>query len=306
MRTNKQQYGILKVDTEVSSFEQDSFYKAFFRRLDSWSEALICRINQTLPFLADVICMLCCFILFTLITVFKVLPENDKSAYNRWMSGGQIGPNLLLSAFGVSIGFLIKRKERFLRLSHPYVLLSKSPQPASNTITAGTRATQFTALWKGLSNGDISLALLSLAAILSDILLIIIRGIPFSNAQTRPVYLASTYTCMAILAIIFLAQTRITFKQWQRKHVECPDTLAAVLMRLCASRFVEEKDDQELRNNKLGQKLTAGFGEDDELKQRRRYEGVDGERKYTFGCMVGLDGVQRCMVEEDLWARRRQ
>lgn len=301
----KERYGIIKLDNEVSSFEKEPFYKSVFRRLGSWSLGLVDHITQALPFLADVICMLCCFILFMLITIYKILPGKDDSAYNRWMSSGEIGPNLLLSAFAVSIGFLVKRKERSLRLSHPYVLLSKGPQPASETITAGTRATQFSALWKGFVNGDISLALLSLAAILSDILLIIIPGIAFSNAQTRPVYLASTYTCMGLLVIIFLVQVRITFKEWQRGQIECPDTLAAVLMRLCASRFVEEKNNHEEWGKELGPELVAEFGEDDEHKQKERYEGVDGQRRYRFGCMEGVDGVQRYMVEEDAWPRRR-
>ena len=301
----REQYGIIKLDSEVLALEKEPLYKSMSRRLNCWLVELVDTTTEALPFLADTICMLCCFLLFILIMIYKVLPEKDQSAYNRWMSSGQIGPNLLLSGFAVLIGFLVKRKERLLRLSHPYVLLAKGPQPASETITAAIQTTQFTALWEGFFNGDISLALLSLAAILSDIMLIIIPGIPFSNAQTRPVYLASTYTCMGILVIIFIVQVRITFKEWRRGHTECPDTLAAVLMRLCASRFVEEKNKQEERNKELGPTLVAEVEVDYEYKQKERYEGVNRERRYRFGCMEGIDGVQRYMIEEDVWPRKR-
>ncbi|KAK5085001.1 hypothetical protein LTR70_006209 [Exophiala xenobiotica] len=74
-------------------------------------------------------CMLCCSILFMLITIYNILPGEDNSASNMWISSGEVGPNLLLSAFVVSIDFLVKRKERSLRLSYPYVLYRKVRQP---------------------------------------------------------------------------------------------------------------------------------------------------------------------------------
>jgi len=169
------------------------------------------------------------------------MPSENKSTYNRWVNSGQIGPRPVISGFAVLIGFFINRRERLSRLSHPYNLLSRGPQPASETITAGTRATEFTAFWKGLYNGNISLALLSLVAILSDFMLIIIPGVPFSSAQTNPSFLASTYTCLGILVTIFLVQLRITYVESRKRNDQCPDTIAVVLTRLCASRFVEEE-----------------------------------------------------------------
>lgn len=178
--------------------------------------------------------------------------------------------------------------------------MSKGPQPATESITSGTQATAFTSLFKAFRGMDISLALMAVSVIFVDIVLILIPGIPQTAAQTAPVYLSSTYVCLFMLAVIFIAHARVTFKEWRRGHqIECPDTLAAVLLRLCASHFVEEKNSNEAHG-------TIEFGHDDHEKQHARYDGADGERRYRFGVMEGVDGVQRYMVDEDVWARRRK
>jgi len=57
-------------------------------------------------------------------------------------------------------------------------------------------------------------------------------------------------------------------------------------------------------NKELGPRLIEDLGEDNEHKQRKRYEGIGGKRRYIFECMAGVDGVERYMVEEVFWSRR--
>lgn len=301
----RQHYGIIKLDNEplpeklASEPRLATAWRHFNLKIEYFQDS----IHKNYPYLLNILSIMLALILFVLILVYRLLPgtDKDKSGFNLWMSSGGRGPKLLLSGFAVTTGFLVKRQERMLRLSHPYVLMSKRPQPAVDCITSGTEGTQFTSLFKSAKTGNITLALLSLAAILTDLLLILLPGIPWSAAQTRPVYKASTYCCLIILAVIFMAMVRVVFKQWQRgHHVDCPETLAAVLMRLCGSQFVEEKN----FNAEEHHHLMPSLGEDDESKQHRRYDGTDGQRRYTFGCMEGVDGVQRYMVDEDFWVRR--
>lgn len=301
----RQHYGIIKLDNDPLPENEASEPRlvASWRHVNLKIEHFQDRIHKNYPYLLDILSIVLAFILFMLILVYRLLPgtDKDKSGFNLWMSSGHRGPKLVFSGLAVTTGFLVKRRERMLRLSHPYVLMSKRPRPASDCITSDTCGTQFTSLFKSAKTGNVSLALLSLAAILTDVLLIILPGIPWSAAQTAPVYQASTYCCLIILAVIFTAMVRAIFKQWRRgHHVDCPETLAAVLMRLCGSQFVEEKN----FNAEEHHHLMPSFGEDDEDKQHRRYDGVDGQRKYTFGCMEGVDGVQRYMVDEDFWVRR--
>lgn len=300
----QQQYGIIKMCTPSQQpFTKELWLVSAWRRFALGQEKLFENVATSLPFLPDFICMSLIITMFSIILVYYLIPGVNvyKSSFNVFMSSGTYGPKIVLSGLGIGVSFFIKHKERDCRLSHPYVLMSKGPQPASECITTGTQATQFTSLFKSIKTGDISLALLSVAAIFADIILILTPGIPQTAAQTRPVYLSSTFCCLGLLGIIFLVQVRVTFKQWQRGHnIEAPDTLAAVLMRLCASQFVEEKNTIEASH------LVPEFGEDDRHKQRARYEGKNAERRYRFGPMEGVDGVQRYMVDEDAWLRRRR
>lgn len=299
VQDGQEQYGIIKVDSPTGSYfiSPDPWYVAGPRRFGLWWDNLTTHIGTLLPFFEDFVCMSIVVVLFAMILAYRLL--GGENLFNSWMNSGRIGPRIVLSALACCVSFLIKHKERNLRLSHPYVMMAKRSQPAAECITAGTQATAFTSLFKSMRNLDVSLALMAISVIFSDIVLILIPGIPQTPAQTAPVYLSSTYACLGMLAIVFMVHVRVTFKEWSRGHnIECPDTLAAVLMRLCASQFVEEKNSLEARC------LLPDFGQDDDAKQHSRYDGAKGERRYRFGAMEGVDGVQRYMVDEDVWERR--
>lgn len=300
----REHYGIVKLSTPPQSFEKDPYMVRLGRRFDFWWEGVVRSFEEHLPYASDFVCMLLALALFSIVLAYYLIPgTDDTNPLNNFMGKdkSRFGASFLLSMLAVSMGFLLKHKERAYRLSHPYVVMSKGPQPASQCITTGMRSTQYTALPKSIYSRDITLALLSMAAILSDMNLLLVPGIPWTPSQTAEVYKASTYGCLVILTIVLLVHARVTFKQWRRgHHVENPDTLAAVLMRLCGSRFVEEKNWQASH----GPISRSEFWQDDDQRQRLRYEGVEKERKYKFGCMEGVDGVQRYMIEEDVWPRK--
>lgn len=318
----KQHYGIIKLETlPQREFTRQASIKVAFDRFNSWAEITYDNINKDWPLLPDFLSIASTVILFSLIFAYMLIPGKDHRPFNNFMNSGQFGPGFLLTIHAVLISTLIKRKERLLRLSHPYVLLSKSPsKPASQTITAGIHGTQFDSIWKSFTSGDFMLAFLSLAAFFSDMVIVLVPGIPWTQAQTAPVYQASTYTCLALLGILFTVQVYIVFDEWRRRDMlqyDCPETLASVLMRLCASRFVEEKN---MHAGALGDKaweeqggrgrhssftnFFPEFGTDDEQKQKVRYEGINDVRRYEFSCMEGVDGVHRFMVDEDMHGRR--
>jgi hypothetical protein len=110
---------------------------------------------------------------------------------------------------------------------------------------------------------------------------------------------------LMLLGLIFAARARVMYKDWRRRRTEvydhCPDNLASVLIRLCASRFVEETTIQLSRaiEKEAGLSTRRGSAMEEEQEQRQRYEGVDGEKRYKFGLMKGVDGVNRYIVDLD-------
>jgi uncharacterized membrane protein YjjP (DUF1212 family) len=77
---------------------------------------------------------------------------------------------------------------------------------------AGTRGTRFTSIYDSFSKKDIFIALMSSAAVLCAALLAMLPGVPFTQAQTRNVYVASTWMCLVLLGLIFAAQARVMYK----------------------------------------------------------------------------------------------
>ncbi|RVX65779.1 hypothetical protein B0A52_10310 [Exophiala mesophila] len=303
------QYGIIRLDTPSKSgppsFVMPTMYKQSYDALQTMSRRIagvVGHVVETMPILPDLCSLALSISLFSLILAYYCVHTGP---FNDWMNS-RFGPTLLLTVMAILVSYLVKSKEQLLRLSEPYMLMAKDPsKPAAQTITAGTKGSQFESLYKSIKNRDISLAFMSTAAILSDLLLILIPGVPFSYAQTAEVYHVSTWFCIVILVLIFIAQVRITYKDWKRSsraHETRPETMASGLMTLCASRFVEDKnsrhDDQTDRD--VGVRTTTGSSVQDEQNQRLRYEGVMGERRYVFGLMEGVDGQRRYMVDEDV------
>lgn len=301
----REQYGIIKLNVLPQSFQKEPYMTRLGRRFDFWWENVVENFERKLPYASDFMCLFFAIALWSIVLAYYLIPGTDENnPLNQFMGRGKIrfGPSFVLSMIAVSMGFLLKHKERDYRLSHPYVVMSKGPQPADQCITAGLRSTQYSALPKAIRSKDFTLALLSFAAIISDLNLLLVPGIPWTSSQTIEVYRGSTYGCLTIISIIIVVHIRVTFKQWRRgHHVESPATLAAVLMRLCGSRFVEEKNNQAI----YGPASRTEFWEDDNARQRTRYGGADEVRKYRFGCMEGVDGVQRYMIEEDFWSLRQ-
>lgn len=302
----KEHYGIVKLDVPMSRsnvFKKEAFYKRAYRRVGALSDYFAEGMNASVPFLPDFLCMAFTIILFSLVLAYYCISApKGQNAFNDWMNSTKTGPGLVLTILGILMGFLVKRKERYFRLSHSYVLLGMGPTPAHKSVTSSTHTTPFDSVYKSATSGHTSLTLLSLAAILTDIILILAPTIPFRFNQIEPVYISSTYIVLTLSALILLIIAGVTYREYVTGHnyADCPENLACVLMRLCASRFVDEKNVMDEGPWKYG--ATADKNCDHDELQRVRYGGVDGERKYMYGVMEGLDGVQRYMVEEDVHA----
>ncbi|KAK4941313.1 hypothetical protein LTR10_018723 [Elasticomyces elasticus] len=303
-------YGLVRLDDAMLLANSHRQRRgARYVNINTFARTLIDKIPlrfRAIPFLSDALCLASIIILSAIILAYWCVSVGD---FNDWMNSGHFGPCTLLTVIAVMIQLMIKRKEQLLRVSYPYALLSKSPpKPAPETILAGIRRTPFSSVYKSFRAQDLSLASMSLAAILVDLVLVMLPGIPFTQAQTTDVYKASTWICLLMLALIFATQVRLAYKAWRgegRTGIHAPSTLAEGLRRLCGSRFVAENARHSFSRSMKETHATADekLGHDQELKQRLQYAGVIGEKRYRFDYMEGVDGVHRSMVEEEIYIR---
>ena len=137
--------------------------------------------------------------------------------FDVWMNDGTFGTSMFRTGQGDSIAHSKKRKEKLLRLSQFVRLVARrfrSPRRrASWQAPGGT----FQLRVRQCLQRDLIFAFMSTTASLSDLLLIMMPGVPFTQAQTREVFVASTWSCLLRLALIFIAQVRVSYIHLARK-----------------------------------------------------------------------------------------
>jgi len=124
-------------------------------------------------------------------------------------------------------------------------------------------------------------ATVAFAALLSEVLVIVMAGIPYHPSQIRFELLLCSYLSMAILAVMIITMILVIIWRWRLPHFpRRPNTLGAIVSYICASRFVE-----------------TGIGEHRPLISDKSGMGVqemalnNGIIKY--GKSRGIDGVER-------------
>lgn len=137
------------------------------------------------------------------------------------------------------------------------------------------------ALWPAIRNGHTVLALVTTAAILSQILTVTLSTIPFDNANSYNAYVTSTWVSVAIIAIM-LFTLGIWFFYCEPNLPLHPNTIAANLFYLCVSRLPD---------------LFATLGSLDTKARDERIRGLN--YRYCLAKIQGGDGVVRATVDAE-------
>ncbi|KAI9710402.1 MAG: hypothetical protein M1812_007438 [Candelaria pacifica] len=203
--------------------------------------------------------------------------------FNVFMNSQSFGPRFIMTAVASIIGSQWKRLEREIRIVAPYKALFSSPSDPRSTLLFRSTTLPITIFCKSLYHGHFFLAFIAFVAILSEILVIMLAGVPFQSAQTWMAFLVSSYLSMAILGIMIIALVAIFWWRAGIKMPRMPDTLAAVWTYVCASFFLDDF------------KGLEGLDEKERDKRIRQWG-----KKYEYGQKMGVDGVIRWAVDEDL------
>ena len=167
-----------------------------------------------------------------------------------------------------------------IRTVQPYRLLA-SGNVKSRTIFQSMSCTPFSTLPVALLRGDLFLAAVAAMAILSEVLIIAVSGVPFSAAEYHASFLISTYLSFAILGLMLVVLTGLPI--WRRGKPYLPyesDTLFAVWSYLCASRMIEDLKDLARCESSVRDKRI-----------------INSRKRYFYGLSSGVDGVQRYAVD---------
>ena len=146
------------------------------------------------------------------------------------------------------------------------------------------------ALWRG----EWFHALIAFTAILSDVLIISIAGVPYSSAQIWDAFLASAYLSLAILGWMMLAMVGIFV--WRKKVATLklpsePDTLLSIWMMMA-------DEGNAMRKEFDGWEMTRSMERDRACKGRggRYWGGWSKDDNERWRWLIGVDGNGRVGV----------
>ena len=167
-----------------------------------------------------------------------------------------------------------------MRTLDPYKRLARGQARPHHTILVHFTSTPLSTLFASLYRRQPFLAFVAFVALLSEVLVVVLAGVPFSSSQTWIAFLVSAYLSMGILGLMILTLLSLFF--WRRKPImpRMPNTVAATMSYLCASHMRKDFE-------KLG-----GLRGTEEMAK------VGGER-YAYGLSRGTDMVTRWAVDKD-------
>ncbi|KAI9767854.1 MAG: hypothetical protein M1840_005347 [Geoglossum simile] len=187
------------------------------------------------------------------------------------------GPRFLMTSLGILVDSQWKRLEREVRAVNPYRILARRHARARDTIAVDFTSTPFTTFTASLYQRHFFVAFIACVALLSEILVVALSGIPFNSSQTYAAFQASAYTSVAILALMVFAVFALVY--WRRQPLlpRMPNTLAAILSYVCASHMLEDP--------RVLQDVGSGDGR--------------GGQTFSYGRLRGVDAVMRWAVDRD-------
>jgi hypothetical protein len=246
----------------------------------SW-QASVARLLDVAFFLAVVLA------LFSIILAYWFLSGDDP--LNNFFNSDTFGPRFLLTGGAVVASSGWKRFEREARIMEPYRRMADKRQlaRAEDSVYASPTGTPFSTVFVALARRSYAVAVIAAVALLSQVLIIAVPGVPFSEGQIVPAYRASTFVSLAILGVMVLAfGVVVARRRGDPPMPRAPDTPVHVWLYLCASRMVDTSHGLEVVGRRVYPYRDCG----DEA-------GVC----YSYWCALstGVDNRWRWMVDEN-------
>lgn len=233
--------------------------------------------------LRDTLFLLCILGLFGVVLAYYLDSAND--AFNRFFNSDTFAPRFILTLSATVIDNHWKRIEREVRVMTPYRRLHRRNALAGKTILMSMNGTPISSFPLAVSRGDVFHALVAFTAIMSDILIIAVAGVPFAQAQVWLSFIVSAYVSLGILSLMVLV---VLGTLWWRVGNEkmgiprAPSTIVAVLMILC-------NEGNGLRREFEGWEGAGTAARDIACKKRKR--------RYWAGRILEGDGRERWVVD---------
>ena len=232
--------------------------------------------------------------LLTLVVYYN--QTGGDTGFERFMNSQTFGVAFLFSAVGVMLKMYCGVVDDDLRATNPHHLLllatsSSASAAATESILASPPSNPFVGIVYSLSRMSWLPGSLSIVAVLTEPLIVALANIPFHPGTAYVAYLVSTYITIGVLSIMLLGLFGVLGRQRVNGELVRRGTEAA-----------RERTVGRVMGLVCGSSMLSEFRGLAGLDEKSRDEVVQGwGRGYRMGRLVGLDGVERWGVDEDIF-----
>ncbi|KAL8924116.1 MAG: hypothetical protein Q9208_004253 [Pyrenodesmia sp. 3 TL-2023] len=228
--------------------------------------------------------------LLTLVVYYN--QTGGDTGFERFMDSQTFGVAFMFTAMGVMLKMYWGIVDDDLRATHPHrLLLLASFSSARQTILASPPSNPFMGVVYSLRRMTWLPCWLSIVAVLTEPLIVALANIPFKPGTAYMAYRVSTYVTIGVLSLMLLGLLGVLLRQkvngeLMRKGTEAARerTVGRVMGLICGSCMLSE---------------FRGLAELDEKSRDRVVE--QWGRGYKMGQVVGVDGVERWGIDEDIF-----
>ncbi|KAL8760552.1 MAG: hypothetical protein Q9184_003263 [Pyrenodesmia sp. 2 TL-2023] len=223
------------------------------------------------------------------------------TGFERFMDSQTFGVAFMFTAVGVMLKMYWGVVDDDLRATHPHRLLllasssSAAAPKARQSILASPPSNPFMGLVYSLRRMTWLPGWLSIVAVLTEPLIVALANIPFKPGTAYMAYRVSTYVTIGVLSLMLLGLLGVLLRQkvngeLMKRGMEAgrERTIGRVMGLVCGSCMLSE---------------FRGLAE---LDEKSRDEVVQRwGRGYRMGQLVGVDGVERWGIDEDIFVGAR-
>lgn len=169
-----------------------------------------------------------------------------------------------------------------VKMLEPFHTLSKGNARPEQTLTLDYQGTPYgVILVKSLLNKHWVVALVSLGAVLADLLTITLSSLAVKS-ETRTSFFSSSVLSTVIIFFMICSACLILFRRRKPFMPRQPSTIASVLAFIYQSQMLDDFTDTQYFNNKQMQQMLMGTG-----------------KRYGLGWFRGRDGRPHCAIDQE-------
>ncbi|MCJ1435116.1 hypothetical protein MMC27_004486 [Xylographa pallens] len=176
-----------------------------------------------------------------IVAVYYVASGN--SGFNIFMNSNSFGPRFLVTCVGVIIHSQWARIDRECAVDEPFRRLYRGSATAESTILPPKTFTPVSTFIASVYQRNFFVAHVAFVTLMSEVLIIVLPGVPFSPGEIWQAGMMSIYLAMAILGLMLLTFVALMLRPKGPGLPRKPNTLGSMLMYLCDSSMTSDFTD---------------------------------------------------------------